>query len=82
MLSRISNDMTLELRNDDAPAEARIVRCCYDATCKAKKCGAAAASIARYLDSTGRFLRQFELCDPHANRLIIGDTRDLPFQWN
>jgi hypothetical protein len=66
--------MTLELRNDDAPAEVRIVRCGYDAKCKAKKCGPGASAIARYLDSMGRFLRQFELCGAHADRLAVRDT--------
>jgi hypothetical protein len=41
-------------------------RCLYDAPCRAKNCHAKATQIARSMDSGGRPLRQYEVCDAHA----------------
>jgi hypothetical protein len=66
--------MTLAIETDPSPAEVQILRCQYNAQCRAQRCPAEATSIARYLDTGGVFLRQFELCEPHTVRLIMRDT--------
>jgi hypothetical protein len=65
--------VTLELLKDEKPAEVRIERCFYVAPCRARRCDRRGPFVARYLDSMGRFLRQFELCAAHADRLAIRD---------
>jgi hypothetical protein len=65
--------MTLEPLSDPAPAEVRIERFFYEAQCRARQCNRRGKFVARYLDSMGRFLRQFELCGHHAERLVVRD---------
>ena len=65
--------MSLDIQADPPAAEVQILRCRYDAACRARSCRAAAAFIARYIDGRGYFLRQFELCPHHTDRL---QTRD------
>jgi hypothetical protein len=65
--------VTLELLKDEKPHEVRIERLYYVAKCRARRCSQPGPFLARYLDSMGRFLRQFELCGPHADRLAVRD---------
>jgi hypothetical protein len=65
--------VSFEVEANPAPAEVRIERCHHVAPCRARRCGRRGPFVARYLDSMGRFLRQFELCDPNAARLAIRD---------
>ena len=69
--------VTLELAPDLAPTEVRIARCYYVAPCRARRCNRRGLFVARYLDSMGRFLRQFELCDAHVGRLAIRTTHEI-----
>ena len=43
--------------------------CSYDAPCKMHNCGALATMIARSMDSDGRHIHQYELCQPHAEQV-------------
>jgi len=43
--------------------------CIYDAPCKVYNCGAMATMIARSMDSDGRHIQQYELCQPHAEQV-------------
>ena len=61
--------MTLDIQADPPAAEVQIHRCHYDAAYRARSCRAPAAFIARYIDGRGYFLRQFELCPQHTDRL-------------
>jgi hypothetical protein len=65
--------VTLDIQPDRPAAEVEIRICGYESTCRAKSCRALAAFIARYIDDRGYFLRQFELCRKHTDRL---QTRD------
>jgi hypothetical protein len=65
--------MSLEIQPDPPAAEVQILRCRYDAACRARSCRAPAAFIARYLNGQGYFLRQFELCPQHTDRLQARD---------
>jgi hypothetical protein len=67
--------MTLQIDENVAPVEVRINRCHYNAHCRARNCRARGILVACYLDSMGRFLRQFELCAPHTDRLVVRDRR-------
>ena len=68
-----TREVTLELASDPPPNEVRIARCYYVAPCRARGCGRRGSFVARYLDSMGRFLRQFELCGAHADGLAARD---------
>jgi hypothetical protein len=43
--------------------------CGYSATCRARSCKARATTIARSVDTGGRPLKQYELCDAHARQI-------------
>ena len=43
--------------------------CGYQACCNAKNCAAKAKKIARSVDAGGRPMRQYELCDAHAEQI-------------
>ena len=43
--------------------------CGYDASCKVHNCGARATMIARSMDSDGRPIHQYELCQVHADQV-------------
>jgi hypothetical protein len=45
--------MSLEIQADPPAAEVQILRCGYDAACRARSCRAPAALIFRYLDGQG-----------------------------
>jgi hypothetical protein len=67
--------MTLQIDENVAPVEVRIHHCHYNARCRARNCRARGILTARYLDSMGLFLRQYELCAPHTDRLVVRDRR-------
>jgi hypothetical protein len=73
----ILGGVTLELVPDPPPTEVRIARCYYVAPCRARRCSSRGIFVARYLDSMGRFLRQFELCDAHACVWRIADSGEI-----
>jgi hypothetical protein len=66
--------MTLAIETHPMSAEVQILSCQYVAPCRARHCSARGALIARYLDVGGVFLRQYELCEPHADRLAARDV--------
>jgi hypothetical protein len=43
--------------------------CRYDAACKVHNCRARATTIARSMDSDGRHIHQYELCQTHAEQI-------------
>jgi hypothetical protein len=49
-------------------------RCLYHKTCRVKLCRRAATIIARSFDTGGRPLRQYELCQQHADRSSNGNA--------
>jgi hypothetical protein len=60
---------------DDA-AEIELLRCDYAARCSRAGCRQyRATTIVRYVDSQGRPLRQFEVCDAHADLIIRRERR-------
>jgi hypothetical protein len=65
--------MTLDIQPYRPAAEVEIRICGHETTCRAKSFRARAAFIARYIDDRSYFLRQFELCSRHTDRL---QTRD------
>jgi len=54
------------LNLDPTPAPVELHRCEYVTRCHAKNCRQRATTIARMIDKVGRFIRQIELCDRHA----------------
>jgi hypothetical protein len=56
----------------DLPDDVKTIElwaCSYDAPCKVHNCGAIATMIARSMDSEGRHIHQYELCQPHAEQV-------------
>jgi hypothetical protein len=54
----------------------RLLRCDYAARCSRAGCRQyRATTIVRYVDSQGRPLRQFEVCDDHADLIIRREQR-------
>jgi hypothetical protein len=43
--------------------------CRYQSPCRVKNCTAKATVIARSIDSSGRPIKQYELCGPHAKQI-------------
>jgi len=56
----------MDLNLDPTPATVELGRCEYVAPCRKKNCRQRATTIARKIDKVGRFIRQIELCDRHA----------------
>ena len=50
-----------------SPPKSNLHRCLYPATCSAKNCRATATIIARSVGADGRPMKQYELCDVHAD---------------
>ena len=53
-------------------ADAKIIDlwpCGYQAPCKVRNCRAPATTLARLVDSGGRPIRQYELCQVHAEQV-------------
>jgi hypothetical protein len=65
---------SLEIEPNPPAEEVELHHCGYKADCRAKLCRNPGAFIARYNDDRGYFLRQFELCHTHIERLQIRDT--------
>jgi hypothetical protein len=60
---------------DDADA-VELLRCDYAARCVRAGCRRyRATTIVRYVDHQGRPLRQFEVCDDHADLIIRREQR-------
>jgi len=66
------------LRSDAPAFDARrrahrvgLRRCLYPALCSARSCRAKATTIARSVDAGGRPIKQYELCDMHAD--VVAD---------
>jgi hypothetical protein len=55
---------------DKPPATVEVSACLYSAPCKAKNWRQKGSMLARYLDSAKMFVRQYELCEPHSERLL------------
>ena len=56
----------------DLPDDVKTIElwaCSYDAPCKVQNCGTMATMIARSMDSDGRHIHQYELCQPHAEQV-------------
>ena len=54
------------------PDEIKIIElwpCGYQAPCKVRNCRAKATTLARLVDSGGRPIRQYELCQVHAEQV-------------
>jgi len=51
------------------PAEIQLLPCGYPARCSVHECQVRATTLVRYTDNRSRPLRQWELCDRHANWL-------------
>jgi len=49
--------------------QAELWHCRYPTPCTRNDCRAGATVIVRYVDTQGRPLRQFELCERHAGEL-------------
>jgi hypothetical protein len=47
-----------------------LLPCRYHIACRAKDCRRKATVIARSYDTGGRPLRQYELCQPHADQVV------------
>ena len=47
-----------------------LLPCRYHILCRAKDCKRAATTIARSYDSGGRAIRQYELCQQHADQAV------------
>ena len=45
--------------------------CGYEAPCKVRNCRARATMLARAVDSQGRPVNQYELCEPHAEQVAV-----------
>jgi hypothetical protein len=55
----------------DGATEVELLRCDYAARCVRSGCREhRATTIIRYVDDQGRPLRQFEVCDGHADLII------------
>jgi hypothetical protein len=52
---------------NNEPAEIELRRCLYPATCSAKNCRAIATIVDRSVDAGGRPMKQYEVCDMHAD---------------
>jgi hypothetical protein len=57
-----------ELAFPDDVKNIELWACGYDAHCKVPNCGAMATMIARSMDSDGRPIHQYELCQTHADQ--------------
>jgi hypothetical protein len=55
--------------DDDEPAAIELRRCLYRVRCNVRTCRAQATMIARSVDAGGRPMRQYELCDFHAEQV-------------
>jgi len=53
----------------DDPKTIELWPCRYDARGRAKNCGTKATTIARSIDAGGRPIRQYELCQVHAEQI-------------
>jgi hypothetical protein len=60
---------------DDEPAEIELSACHYSAPCRVRACRAQATIIARSVDAAGRPMRQYELCDVHADQVDARERR-------
>jgi hypothetical protein len=56
--------------SDDEPAAIELRRCLYPALCTVRACRAKATIIARSVDAGGRPMKQYELCDVHAEQVV------------
>jgi hypothetical protein len=54
---------------DDEPAVIELRRCLYQVRCNVRACQAKATMIARSVDAGGRPMRQYEVCDVHAEQV-------------
>jgi len=66
MLRKFRGHRYMDLNLGPAPAVVELHRCESVTRCHAKNCRQRATTIARKLDAVGRFIRQIELCDRHA----------------
>jgi hypothetical protein len=56
---------------DEYPVKTiELLACRYRITCRARNCKRAATVIARSYDSGGQPLRQYELCQQHADQVV------------
>jgi hypothetical protein len=55
--------------SDEQPAAIELRRCLYQVRCNARACQAKATIIARSVDVGGRPMKQYELCDVHAEQV-------------
>jgi hypothetical protein len=55
---------------DDEPAAIELRRCLYQVRCNVRTCQAKATMIAP-VDAGGRPMKQYELCDVHAEQVVI-----------
>jgi hypothetical protein len=54
---------------DDEPAAIELRHCLYQVRCNVRACQAKATIIARSVDGGGRPMKQYELCDVHAEQV-------------
>jgi hypothetical protein len=54
---------------DDEPAAIELRRRLYQVRCNVRTCQAKATMIARSVDAGGRPMKQYELCDVHAEQV-------------
>jgi hypothetical protein len=52
---------------DEEPDAIELRRCLYPALCSVRNCRAKGTMIARSVDAGGRPMKQYELCDVHAD---------------
>ena len=63
----------------ETATEVELLRCDYAARCSRVGCRQhRATTIIRYVDNQGRPLRQFEVCDGHADLIIRREQRAGP----
>jgi hypothetical protein len=55
--------------SDEQPAVIELRRCLYSVRCNVQACQAKATMIARSVDAGGRPMRQYEVCDVHAEQV-------------
>jgi hypothetical protein len=78
----------MDVNFDPARATVQLLRCEYVSACRARSCDRRATVIARKLDAAGRYLRQIELCDTHAEIIAARERgsgleiRDRRNGWN
>ena len=65
----------IEHMTDEELTTIELRRCLYPALCNVRNCRAKATMIARSVDAGGRPMKQYELCDMHAERVADADGR-------